>query len=81
MIESSDEQIGVTRLYCKGDNISSFTGFSVRVGVHGGSKDGIGYVFGLFAGLKMDCYNLSFGTLVTSVYCRPIRHNFGVIVF
>ena len=52
MIESSDEQIGVTRLYCKGENISSFTGFSIRVGVHGGSKDGIGYVFGLFAGLK-----------------------------
>ena len=57
MTESSDEpSIGVTRLYCNGDNISSLTGFSSRVGVHGGSKDGIGYVFGLFAGLKMDCY-------------------------
>ena len=52
MIESSDEPIGVTRLYCNGDNTSSFTGLSVRSGVHGTTKDANGYAFGLFAGLK-----------------------------
>ena len=54
MIESSDEPIGVTRLYCNGDKTSSFTGLSVRSGVHGTAKDANGYAFGLFAGLKKD---------------------------
>ena len=55
MIESSVEpSIDMTRLYCNGDTISSLTGFSIPVGVHGGSKDIIG--FELSAGLKIDCF-------------------------
>ena len=63
MIESSDEPTVVTRLYCNGDKTSSFTGLSARSGVHGTTKDGIGYAFGLFAGLKRRIFNQTYDVI------------------